>query len=420
MVLRCLTKGVKGKRVPREGGSRSLFGLTYLLVGALPLLATGCRRADSKPPPPPPAEVFVATPVSKSVTEYEEFTGQLQSPDTIEIRSRVSGYLDKVSFKDGDLVESGAKLFQIDPRQYQAEVDRSAGMLLQLEARAKRLQRQEDRNRTLFERGSITQEAFDLIKYDHEEAIASAKAAKATKDLAELNLSFTKILSPIKGRISRRHVDPGNLVKADETPLTTIVSLDPLYLNFDIDERTILRLQRLREEGKITGGLEKVPIKIALADNANEFPLSGHIDFIDNQVDPNSGTLKARAIVKNPKQTLTPGMFVRIKMPIGGPRNALLVREEALGTDQGQHYVFVVNDKNEVEYRRVTRGWMTEGLRVIEEGIKPGDRVIVTGLQRVRAKAKVNPKDAKPDEKGQPNPNVEKPAATVAKAPAKN
>lgn len=423
MVLRYLATEIRGKNLPGQGVGRGHVVRVVTLLGVVTLFGIGCRRAETKPPPPPPAEVFVALPVSQDVTEHEEFTGQLQSPETVEVRSRVSGYLQKVPFKDGDPVKAGELLFEIDPRPYQAEVDRSAGALLQLEAREKRLQRQEDRNRALLERGSITQEAFDLIKYDHEEAIAAAKAAKGTKDLAELNLGFTKITARISGRISRRHVDPGNLVKADETPLTTIVSLDPLYAYFDIDERTILRLQRLREEGKIVGGLEQVPIQIALADEVNKFPLSGYIDFIDNQVETSTGTLRARAVVKNPGKRLTPGMFVRLRMPIGASRKALLVREESLGTDQGQRYVFVVDGKNEVEYRRVKVGWLTNGLRVIEEGINPQDRVIVTGLQRVRAKAKVNPKEAKSEVKVGSNPKDDKPDATVkpnatvAKAP---
>ena len=417
MVLRYLRTPITCQSPRNIAVVRSRVVLTLALLALLPLVATGCRRAETKPPPPPPAEVFVALPVSQDVTEHEEFTGQLLSPETVEVRARVSGYLQKAPFKEGEIVAKDAPLFEIDPRPYQAEVDRSAATMLQLEAREKRLQRQEDRAADLLKKGSMALEDFDQIKYDHAEAAASAKAAKATKELAELNLGFTKINARISGRISRRRVDVGNLVKSDETLLTTIVSLDPLHAYFDIDERTILRLQRLREEGKIKEGLDHVPIQIALADE-NKFSLSGYIDFIDNQVESNTGTLRARAVVKNPKQMLAPGMFVRLRMPIGTSRKALLVREEALGTDQGQRFVYVVDDKNEVAYRRVKVGWLTNGLRVIEEGIGPKDRVIVTGLQRVRPKAKVNPKDAESTVKVGANTKENKPVAGQGKTSA--
>jgi RND family efflux transporter MFP subunit len=377
-------------RAPRHGTWISGIGL-LVLVGQV----SGCRRAETKPPPPKPAEVFVANPVNQQVTEYAEFTGQLQAPETVEIRARVSGYLDKVSFKDGDLVKEGSPLFKIDPRPYQAEVNRSTAAFLQSQARQDRLQRQEDRARDLLKKGAMAAEAYDQIKFDLAEAKGGVEAAAANKELAELNLSFTNINARISGRISRRMVDPGNLVRADETQLTTIVSIDPLDAYFDIDEQTVLRLRRLQQNGKLPNGIDNhVRVDIALADEKNQYSLSGHIDFTDNRVDSGTGTLRARAVVKNPKQLLAPGMFVHLKMPVGPPRPALLIREEALGTDQGQRFVYVVNDKNEVVYRPVKVGWPTKGLMVIEEGVTAEDRVIVTGLQRVRPGAKVDPKPA--------------------------
>ncbi|HWA99816.1 MAG TPA: efflux RND transporter periplasmic adaptor subunit [Pirellulales bacterium] len=354
----------------------------------------GCQRSQPKIAPTKPPEVLVAYPTQESVTEFEEFTGRTMAVNTIEIRARVSGYLDRVRFKDGADVEAGAPLFEIDPRWFRAEVEQAQAAVEQAGARLERLVRQEDRARKLTSTRAITEEGFDLARFDREEAQAALDASKAALDLAKLNLSYTEIASPITGRISRRLVDPGNLVRADETALAVLVSLDPIYAYFDFDERTVLRLRRLMLDGVIPStDQSRMEVKLALADET-DFNLSGTIDFFDNQVEPGTGTLRVRAVIANANKFLSPGLFLRLRVPVGVPHQALLVREEALGTDQGQRFVYVVNENDEVSYRRVKTGFLVAGRRVIDAGLKPGERIVVTGLQRVRPGVKVAPKMA--------------------------
>ena len=323
------------------------------------------------------------------MTETEEFTGRTMAVETVEIRARVTGYLDKVYFKDGSDVKKGDILAEVDPRSYQAEADKAKAATAQSKARLDRLSSQLVRARQLIEKKTISQEEFELAESDHREAIATLDASTASQQLAELNLTFTKIISPLDGQISRRLVDEGNLVKADETTLATVVSLDPIYAYFDVDERTMLRIRRLIQEGTIKSAREKeTTVKIGLADEEG-FPLEGVINFIDNQVDAMTGTLRLRASVENSQRFLSPGMFVRVQVPIGAPHTAILIREEALAADQGQRYVYVINDKDEIEYRRVEVGMTLRNQRVIKKGLQATERVVVTGLQRVRPGVKV-------------------------------
>jgi RND family efflux transporter MFP subunit len=358
----------------------------------------GCQKGpdQSEKPKPKLTEVVVEAPVLETLTEHEEFTGRLVAVETVDIRARVSGYLEKVFFKDGDDVQAGQPLLEIDPRPYQAELDRATANVEQLQARVEKLKRQEARAQRLLQMKSISQEDFDAITYDRAEAVAGFDAAVAAKNLAELNLGYTKINAKISGRISRKLVDVGNLVQADITPLAKIVALDPIHAYFDMDERTVLRLQRLIQEGKFTSARDaEIPIQVALADE-DSYSLTASFNFIDNQIDAATGTLLARAEIQNPKLMLSPGLFVRLRVPIGEPRSALLVHEESLGTDQGQRFVYVVNDQNIVEYRRVKTGWLEAGRRVIDDGLKPGDRVVMTNLQRIRPKDEVLPKPVEP------------------------
>jgi RND family efflux transporter MFP subunit len=360
------------------------------------LIGAGCHREEPKVVAAKPPEVFVAQPVERMVTESEEFTGHTVAVETVEIRARVSGYLEKVLFKDGDLVQAGDTLFEIDQRPYRAELNRAQAASAQSKAHLDRLDRQLERARKLHASNTISQDDFDTVSFDRTESEAALAAANANRELAELNLTFSRITAPVSGRISRRLVDAGNLIRADETPLATIVSINPIYAYFDVDERTLLRLQKLSEEGRIPSALNsQVPVDVALA-GEEEFSLAGTMNFIDNQVEVSTGTLRARAVIDSPKRFLAPGLFVRLRLPIGAPRKAVLVQEEALGTDQGQRFVYVVNEQDEVNYRRVKVGWLTGGLRVIEEGLGPTDRVVVTGLQRVRPGVKVAPKPFEP------------------------
>lgn len=372
----------------------------------------GCERAQPRLAAPKPQVVIFSQPVSDYVTDYEDFTGRTEAVFTVEIRARVSGYLDKVNFKDGDEVKEGDLLFEIDPRPYKAELNRMEASVAQSEARRKRLDADFRRASNLYNRGNVSREDFDKVAGDHSEAEAAVGVARAIFDLAKLNITFTRITAPISGRLSRRLVDPGNLVKADETSLTTIVSLDPLYVYFDVDERTMLRYRRLVNEGKVKSRtVAEVPILIGLSDEEG-FPHKGVIDFSDNKVDPGTGTLRVRAKLDNPKpRVFSPGLFTRVRLPVGAPRKSLMIAEQAIGTDQGRKFLYLVNDKNEVVYRPVKVGKLDSGMRVIENGLAPGDRVVVTGLQRIRPGAKVDPK---PEEtKKAPNavgPTVARPA----------
>ena len=388
-------------RVPKLWSFRGKFWLV-LAVG----FAVGCQKAAPPPPPAKPPEVKVAFPTTEEVQEYEETTGRLVARESVEIRSRVTGYLEKTFFTDGANVQEGQALFQIDAREYEAELARATAAVAQSRARLERLKRQEDRARKLFLTKNTTQEELDLISADRSEAEAALDALIAQQDLAQLNRDFTRITSPITGRISRRLIDPGNLIKADDTPLVTVMSLNPIYAYFDIDERTILRVERLIREGKILSPRDsKYEVLFALADET-EFDRKGSIDFLDNHLSTTTGTLRLRATVENDNLLLSPGMFIRLHVPIGKPHPAILIPEEALGSDQGQRFVYVLNESDEVVYRRVRIGLLKLGRRVIEEGVALTDRIVVSGLQRVRAGVKVQPKM-----QGDEDPKTEKPTA---------
>lgn len=398
-------KGRASNRMARKLMNGRLLGWNRALPAAgllaLAALLPGCVKEPPGPAKAPPPEVLVSTPVTGEITDFEDFTGRTQAVRTVEVRARVTGYLDKVNFKDGIEVEEGDLLFVIDPRPYRAELNRTEALLVQTEARTKRLEADFRRAKATFNRGAISREEFDAKASDYAEASAAVGSARANRDLAALNLDFTRVIAPISGRISRRMVDEGNLVQADVTALTSIVSVDPMYVYFDIDERTLLRIRRLIREGKVHSRTEaEVPVMAALADE-EDFPHEGMIDFSDNQVDPSTGTLRVRAVIPNPAngdgkaRVLSPGLFIRVRLPIGNPRKALLVAEQAMGTDQGRKFVYVVNDQDEVTYRPVKTGTLDHGMRVIEEGLTLEDRVVVTGLQRIRPGAKVVPKSAK-------------------------
>jgi RND family efflux transporter MFP subunit len=366
------------------------------------LLLAGCEQSAAPVVKPKPPVVLYAHPVVREVTEYEDFTGRTDAVYSVEVRARCTGYLDKVHFKDGDEVKKDDLLFEIDPRPYQADLERAESTVKQGLARLTRLEFDNNRAQGLFRRGAIGKEEYDRITGDYAEAAAAVGIAKANRDLADLSLKFTKVTAPISGRLSRRLVDPGNLVQADQTPLTTIVSLDPMYVYFDIDERTLLRLRNLVKEGKLqTREQAEVRVLGALADEEG-FPHAGTLNFSENRVDASTGTLRVRGILENPKipghanfRLLSPGLFMRVRLPIGKPYQALMVPEQALQTDQGRRFVYVINAKNEAISRGINKIGPLEGsLRVVEGGVSPGDRIIVSGLQRVKLGAVVDPKPA--------------------------
>lgn len=383
-------------------------------------LVSGCQKVAPATVTAKLPEVFIASPTEETVTEVEEFTGRTMAVNTVEVRARVTGYLDKIHFEDGADVKKGDLLAEVDPRSYQAELDKTKASAAQAKARLQRMSQQLIRARNLIEKKTISQEDFDLAESDHREAIATQDAMVASQDAAELNLSFTRITAPIDGQISRRLVDPGNLIKADDTPLATIVSLSPIHAYFDVDERTVLRIRRLIQEGKIKSARDtETVVRIGLADEIG-FPLEGVINFVDNQVEATTGTLRLRALIKNDQRFLSPGMFVRVQVPIGTPHPALLVREESLGADQGQRFVYLVNEANKIQYQRVQVGMARGNRRVIETGVKPTDKVVVTGLQRVRPGVEVTTKPYELPGQAEVAPSVTPalPAATPSTTPA--
>lgn len=368
------------------------------IVGAvsLTILLTGCGRGPMELPPPKPPIVEVCYPITKEVIDYEDFTGRTDAVDSVEVRAhRVTGRLKKVLFQDGALVKQGQPLFEIDADWYEAEKKRADALLKQSEAHRNRLEADYRRAATLRAQRVISPEDFDKVDGERKEAEAAVGVAKANVEMAALNLKHTTVVAPLTGRISRRYVDPGNLIKADDTVLTSIVALDPMYAIFDVDERTVLRLRRLAEEGKAAslegGDGREVPVKIALSDE-DAFRHEGKVTFLDNKVDPGTGTLRMRGTFRNPNNFFAPGLFLRVRLQIGAPHPAIVVPERALGTDQGQKFVYVVSDKDEVTQRPVKVGALSEGMRVVDAGLATNERIVVNGLQRVRGGAKVEPK----------------------------
>ncbi len=365
--------------------TNTLLRIAPLVSG---LLLTGCGKHAPQTPPPPPA-VSVIVPVARDVVEWDEYIGRIEAPESVEIRARVSGYLDKVHFKEGKEVKKGDLLFTIDPRPYQAEFDRAEAEHERMLSQADLAKNDAERAKKLIETKAISVEDFDTKTKTYNASLAAVKSAKAALDLAKLNLEFTEIRSPIEGRTGRAAVTEGNLVSggasgAGSTLLTTVVSVDPLYCYIEIDEHSILKYLQLRREGKRESALDTaIPVEMAFA-NEEGFPHKGHSDFVDNRADPETGTVRCRGIFPNPERTLGPGFFARVRIPGSGKYPALLIPDRAIGADQAQKFVYVVNAEKKVEFRPVKLGPIIDGLRVVKEGVKPGEQVIVEGLLRVR------------------------------------
>jgi RND family efflux transporter MFP subunit len=355
---------------------------------------TGCSRTSSGAVVTAPTPVTVSHPLKRIVSDYADFTSRAAAVESVEVRARVVGYLDKIYFKEGTLVKKGDLLFEIDPRFYQAQVDFAKAQLAANEVLLKRAKADNVRYKAAVKLspGAVTPQDLDQYQAAEDQATANVRHAKATLQTNALNLDFTNVISPIDGRISRHNLTVGNLVQQDVTLLTTIVSVDPIYAYFDIDEHTVLRAQQLIREGKARAASDgDVIVRLALA-NEEGFPREGTVNFVDNQFNPKTGTLRVRAVFPNKDQSLTPGMFARVRIPVGDPHEALLVSDRAIDTDQGQKIVYVVDKDDQVDSRPVRLGAVHDGLRAIEAGLSPGDRVIVNGQQRVRPGVTVDPK----------------------------
>jgi membrane fusion protein, multidrug efflux system len=364
-------------------------GFTLLLAGLISLAAVEPGLAQTAPPPPP---VTVAKPVVKEIVEYDDFIGRFEAVDEVDIRARVTGYVDQIHFVDGAIVKAGDPLFTIDQRPYKAALDEAQASLEAGKARldfAKGdLARAEDLRKT----GNISGQIFD----ERAQLVATAKAdvdrAAATLNRAQLDLQFTEIRAPISGRLSHRLVSLGNLVTANDTILTNIVSMDPINFYFDVDERSYLAYQKLAT-GSLRVSSNSAPNEVKVAtSNESEPTHVGHVDFTENRLDAASGTMRARAVFDNKELMLVPGLFGRISILGSDHYKGILLPEEALGTDQDRRVVFVVGEDGTVTMQPVRIGSRVDGYRVIREGLKGDETVVVNGLVRVRPGIKVTPK----------------------------
>jgi membrane fusion protein, multidrug efflux system len=374
-------------RLPLHIGFALVLGLSFALAG--------CARPPSQAPAATPVSVTISRPVERDVTDYADFTARVAAVDSVDVKAHVWGYLDKVNFKEGDLVKKGDVLLELDPRPYQALLNQAKAKVRQDEAQLAFDEAEYRRNANLVRTGAVSQSDLDKSAAARDVDLANIAADKAMVASRELDLEYTKVIAPVSGRVSRYLVTVGNLIQSGDqaggTQLTTIVSVDPMYAYFDVDEHTVLRVRQLIREGKAKSARDAdVPVWLGLA-NEDGYPRRGTINFVDNQVNPRTGTLRLRGVFPNPGEALSPGYFARVRVPIGFPHPALLVSDRAIDTDQGQKIVYVVGMDNKVASRPVRLGALHDGMREITDGLKAGERVIVTGLQQVRPGLTVEP-----------------------------
>ena len=367
----------------------------------IPLVVLALSGCSDKPPPPAAAAappVSVAQPVKRTVTDWDEFTGRFEAVDDVQVRARVGGFVNSVEFRDGAIVHAGDLLYVIDSRPFEAVAEQADGQLSDARAKAELAKRELDRALTLVQTSAVSESIVDQRRQTLQAAHAAEMQAEGALKAARLNIEFTHVMAPITGRVSRHLVTPGNLVQGSDggsTLLTSIVSLDPIYIYFDADEATYQRNSKLWFEGKRPSSRDTPnPVQVTLTGETKPSH-DGTMDFIDNRIDNSTGTLRSRAVIPNKDLSILPGQFGRVRLIGSSPYEALLLPDTAIATDQSRKIVFVVKEDNTVEARPVVLGPLDEGLRVIREGLKPEDRVIVDGLQRARVGAKVTPQNAK-------------------------
>lgn len=409
--------------------SSNLRAVLSMLGCVLALSFTGCSKTLVATGPAP-VEVVATTPLKTSIVEWDEYVGRLEPTDFIEVHARVSGYLDETHFHEGQIVQEGDLLAVIDPRPYAAEVARTKADVLAArsriqqakatveqvasevrvaEARYDLAQKQRGRSQRLLAQKVIPQDDFDIVESELQQsnatlesvkarlelaktaqhsAEADAEASQAQLEIAQLNHEYTAVRAPVTGRISSRLVTEGNLIvggTAQPTLLTTIVSLDPIYTVFDADEQSFLKYTRLTREGKRPSSRDaKNPVYVGLGDDPHHFPYRGHMDFVDNRLDRDTGTMRGRAILPNPDLSLTPGMFTRVRLPGSGQYEAILIPDQAVGTDQSEKFVFVIDSQDSVQRQAVELGPIVRGLRVVRQGLDGSERIVLRGLQRVQ------------------------------------
>jgi multidrug efflux system membrane fusion protein len=359
----------------------------------------GCRPSQATVAPAQAPAIPVSSPVSQEVTDFMEFTGRTEAVHSVNIVPRVTGYLVSAPFREGAEVTAGDLLFEIDPKPYQAQYDQAASQVALYQAQVKEAQADYNRNKAVAQTapGAVTQQDLDRYLAVLDESVAAVKAAQASLEIYKINLGYCKVVSPIDGMVSRYYLTVGNLVNQDQTQLTTVVSLDPMYVYFDLDETTLQRVRTAINEHRIERYQQgQLPFYVGLS-GEDGFPHEGKINFVNNTVNAGTGSITVRGSIDNKRpeggtRIMSPGMFVRVRLPIGKPHRALLVIDRALGFDQGVRYAFVVGKNNVIEQRRVTTGALQEnGLRVIESGLTANDTVVVGGIQQVRPRMQIRP-----------------------------
>jgi membrane fusion protein, multidrug efflux system len=366
--------GFPARRIPFRH-----LSLVAICAATLVITLAGCKPAPEKRPLSP-AAVEVAAVAAKPVRLSDEFNGRVASINSVDVRARVTGYVDQLAYREGDSVKRGDLLFVIDPRPYRDALDSAKASLERERAAAAFADIQAKRAHALNASEAISKEEYQNRDSDLSQSAARVHEAESAVAMAELNLSFTEVRSPIDGQTSRAQLTIGNLAQADQTVLTTVVSQDPIYVYFDCDEQSYLRFQERVHRG--SGVSSANPVRVALA-NETGFPHVGKVDFLDNQVNPSTGTIRARVVLSNPEHLFTPGLYARVQLESTGAVKALLVDDKAILTDQDRKYVYVVGPGNLAQRKDVVTGGMADGLRLIQSGLAPGDKVIVGGLQQI-------------------------------------
>ena len=367
---------------------------TVAAFAAISLIVVDCSKSPANKGAPP-LPVNVVTVVEKEVKEWDEFTGRLDPVESVEIRPRVSGYITEIHFEAGAIVKKGDLLYVIDPRPYQADFDRAKAEVDRMDAQLKLAQIELNRAKELREKNTISASEFDQRAATYQGAAAAKSSAEAAKNSAALNLEFTQIKSPVDGRVSDQRITVGNLVQpgaGPESVLTTVMSVDPIYAKVDADENAILKYVKLSEEGKrVSARTAKIPAWVELG-NESDFPHEGYVDFVDNRLDPGTGTIRARIVLKNWNPNfITPGFFVRVRVSGATPYRAALVADRVISSQQGLKYAFVVKPDGTIERRNLETGSIFEGKRIVKSGLKDGEKVVSTRLQLLQAGMKVTP-----------------------------
>ena len=395
-----------GRRHPAgASGVLRSAALGATALAAVALLGACQSKADVPAPgafgPPP---VSVAPSVQRQVQEFDEFTGRLEAPQSVDVRPRVSGYIKTVHFRDGQEVKQGDLLFSIDPDPYLAELAKAKAQLVAAQTQVELARSQEERAHKLIDVKAISQEEYDQLTSGSRSAAANVQAAQAAVASAELNVGYAQIRASISGRASRANITAGNLVNIGDPVLTSIVSQDRVYAYFDAGEDAYLKYVRLAREGaRPSSRTHSNPVMMGLADEEG-YPHRGVMDFVDNRLNPQTGAMRARAVFDNSERRYTPGLFARIKLIGSGTYTAVLTPEKAIGTDQSKKFLLVIGQGNMAQFREVKLGALIDGMRVIRDGLKPGELVVVDGLQRVRPGTPVMPEKLEVDDKGMPIP----------------